>query len=132
MDLELYYQPRIDKTVNMWKPPRSHFDSVTKRTVIRMDHFCPFTGNVIGILNHGHFILMYFFAHIGLGYGLVQILLTLHYRIREASQNQEDWLAFSSFAAAARNEMSKDSVRGQMQMLDVVHREMQMAQGCWL
>jgi len=25
----------------MYKPPRSHFDSITQRLVLNMDHFCP-------------------------------------------------------------------------------------------
>jgi len=32
----------------MFKPPRSHFDSVTQRLVLNMDHFCPWVVNCVG------------------------------------------------------------------------------------
>lgn len=42
-----------------------------------MDHYCPFTGNCIGMKNHGHFILFYFFALIGLVYSVTICALAL-------------------------------------------------------
>uniref|UniRef100_A0A7S3Z7Q0 Palmitoyltransferase n=1 Tax=Lotharella globosa TaxID=91324 RepID=A0A7S3Z7Q0_9EUKA len=33
------------------KPPRSHFDKVTKRLVIQMDHYCPWLFNTVGWAN---------------------------------------------------------------------------------
>ena len=32
----------------LYKPPRSHYCSVTQRLVLNMDHFCPWTNNCIG------------------------------------------------------------------------------------
>ena len=60
--------------------------------------------------------------------GVFKLKLNLRFRILEASENEEDFLGFRSFASAAKKEMSKASVRGQMLMLDIVHKEMQQAQ----
>merc|ERR1712194_712730 len=62
----LKYAPSWCMHCKHWKPPRAHHDSMTGRCVLRMDHFCPFTGNVIGFRNQGHFFLMYCFAFVGL------------------------------------------------------------------
>ena len=32
----------------LYKPPRSHFDSVTQRLTLNMDHFCPWVVNTVG------------------------------------------------------------------------------------
>ena len=40
-----------------YKPPRAHHDSVTNRCIVKMDHYCPWTNNAIGVLNHKFFIL---------------------------------------------------------------------------
>jgi len=64
------YAPNWCELCQHWKPPRSHHCSFCDRCVLRMDHHCPITGNCIGMRNHGHFVLMYFFAFIGLFYSL--------------------------------------------------------------
>mmetsp|Transcript_28930 Transcript_28930/g.62929 ORF Transcript_28930/g.62929 Transcript_28930/m.62929 type:complete len:406 (+) Transcript_28930:28-1245(+) len=69
--LDLLYAPNWCAKCSHWKPPRSHHCSTCNRCVLRMDHHCPFTGNCIGARNHGHFILFYFFAVVGLTYSLV-------------------------------------------------------------
>eukprot|EP00930_Biecheleria_cincta_P054963 TRINITY_DN41335_c0_g1_i1.p1 TRINITY_DN41335_c0_g1~~TRINITY_DN41335_c0_g1_i1.p1 ORF type:complete len:407 (-),score=49.01 TRINITY_DN41335_c0_g1_i1:39-1259(-) len=74
---ELYYAPNWCQKCAHWKPPRSHHCSMCNRCVLRMDHHCPFTGTCIGMRNHGHFILFYFFAAIGLLYSLIQCGLSL-------------------------------------------------------
>ena len=33
------------------KPRRSHYDNVSCRLVLNMDHFCPWVGNTIGFHN---------------------------------------------------------------------------------
>mmetsp|Transcript_4140 Transcript_4140/g.12949 ORF Transcript_4140/g.12949 Transcript_4140/m.12949 type:complete len:255 (-) Transcript_4140:117-881(-) len=40
-----------------YKPPRAHHDSVTNRCIVKMDHYCPWTNNAIGVRNHKFFIL---------------------------------------------------------------------------
>jgi hypothetical protein len=44
------------------RPERAHFCSTLKKDVLRMDHYCPWTGNVVGLLNHKHFLLLGFYG----------------------------------------------------------------------
>lgn len=48
-----YYRCR---RCDLFKPPRSHFDSVTQRLVLNMDHFCPWVNNCVGYYNRKFFI----------------------------------------------------------------------------
>ncbi|CAD7929157.1 unnamed protein product [Amoebophrya sp. A25] len=73
-EVPIYYAARYCEKCQVWKPPRTHHDSITGRCVLRMDHYCPFTGNVIAVMNHGHFVLMYFYATIGLFWALAWCL----------------------------------------------------------
>lgn len=73
----LKYAPNWCMHCKLWKPPRAHHCSFNQRCVLRMDHYCPFTGNCIGFRNHGHFILMYFFAFVGLAYVLGMCLFVI-------------------------------------------------------
>jgi len=73
----LLYAPNFCEHCQHWKPPRAHHCSICRRCVLRMDHHCPFVGNCIGMRNHGHFVLMYIFAIIGLIYSLVQCFYVL-------------------------------------------------------
>jgi len=66
----LMYAPSFCDPCKIWKPPRAHHCSMCGRCVLRMDHHCPFVGNCIGLKNHGHFVLMYVFALLGLLYSL--------------------------------------------------------------
>jgi len=56
------------------RPERAHFCSTTKRDILRMDHFCPWTGNTVGYGNHKFFLLLGFYGSIA---GIVAFLLAL-------------------------------------------------------
>mmetsp|Transcript_2477 Transcript_2477/g.3568 ORF Transcript_2477/g.3568 Transcript_2477/m.3568 type:complete len:388 (+) Transcript_2477:72-1235(+) len=58
------------------KPPRSHFDAVSGKIVLNMDHFCPWMSNTIGYANYRYFLLMLFWTFVGCAY--VVVMLTPH------------------------------------------------------
>ena len=53
-----------DRRTGRWKPPRSHYDHVSGKVVLRFDHYCPWVWNAIGHFNYRYFIgfLVYMFA----------------------------------------------------------------------
>lgn len=55
---------------NQPKPPRSHFDHVTKQLVLNMDHYCPWMFNTVGYLNYRYFYNFLLFVFIGMMYGV--------------------------------------------------------------
>lgn len=76
-ELSMLYAPNFCGLCQHWKPPRSHHCTLCKRCVLRMDHHCYFTGNCIGAHNHGHFLLTFVFAAVGLIYVLTLCLLAI-------------------------------------------------------
>eukprot|EP00559_Dactyliosolen_fragilissimus_P004280 CAMPEP_0184866574 /NCGR_PEP_ID=MMETSP0580-20130426/22798_1 /TAXON_ID=1118495 /ORGANISM="Dactyliosolen fragilissimus" /LENGTH=312 /DNA_ID=CAMNT_0027366313 /DNA_START=203 /DNA_END=1141 /DNA_ORIENTATION=+ len=48
---------RCPKCSDNFKPPRAHHDSVTGRCIVKFDHFCPWIGNAVGVMNHKFFFL---------------------------------------------------------------------------
>lgn len=67
-----------NKKSNDIRPERAHFCSTMKKDVLRMDHFCPWTGNCVGIGNHKHFLLLGIYGALagllGLGTALPDLL----------------------------------------------------------
>ena len=53
------------------KPPRSHYDHVTKSLVLNMDHYCPWMFNCVGYFNYRYFCNFLWFTVLGLLYGAV-------------------------------------------------------------
>jgi palmitoyltransferase len=51
-----------NKRSNELRPERAHYCSTMCKDVLRMDHFCPWTGNTIGVQNHKHFLLLGFYG----------------------------------------------------------------------
>lgn len=60
-----------DDRTRMPKPPRAHFDSVTKALVLNMDHYCPWMFNTIGYFNYRYFVNFVMFVSIGMMYGAI-------------------------------------------------------------
>ena len=54
---------------NQPKPPRSHFDHVTRQLVLNMDHYCPWMFNTVGYFNYRYFCNFLLFVVIGMAYG---------------------------------------------------------------
>ena len=44
-------------SVQAWKPPRTHHDSMSGRCVLKMDHYCIWVLNCVGLLNYKAFLL---------------------------------------------------------------------------
>lgn len=66
---------RCRKCHDNYKPARAHHDSVTGRCIVKMDHFCPWVGNAIGIRNHKFFILFIFYTFLTSIISLTLILI---------------------------------------------------------
>jgi palmitoyltransferase len=61
----------ICRKSGLYKPPRSHFDSVTGRLVLNFDHFCPWVCNSVGFFNRKFFIQFLAYTSLATAYGAV-------------------------------------------------------------
>ncbi|KAJ8599185.1 hypothetical protein CTAYLR_007521 [Chrysophaeum taylorii] len=52
------------------KAPRSHYDHVTKKLVLNMDHYCPWMFNVVGYGNYRFFLLFLWWVTVSAVYGV--------------------------------------------------------------
>jgi len=57
------------ESLQAWKPPRAHHDSMTGRCVLKMDHYCVWIANCVGLLNYKAFILFLGYAFLATGVG---------------------------------------------------------------
>merc|ERR1712157_335571 len=53
---------RFCRATKAIKPDRSHYCSMTKRLILKMDHYCPWVANCIGYGNYKFFVLFLFYA----------------------------------------------------------------------
>lgn len=65
LPLAIMERPRWCKKCSAWKPPRAHHCSMTRRCVLKMDHYCVWVGNTVGLLNYKYFVLFLFWACVG-------------------------------------------------------------------
>lgn len=54
---------------NQPKPPRAHYDHVSKTLVLCLDHYCPWMFNVVGYFNYRYFCSFLWFVELGMIYG---------------------------------------------------------------
>eukprot|EP01025_Chloroclados_australasicus_P032884 TRINITY_DN333_c2_g1_i2.p3 TRINITY_DN333_c2_g1~~TRINITY_DN333_c2_g1_i2.p3 ORF type:complete len:300 (-),score=26.83 TRINITY_DN333_c2_g1_i2:1120-2019(-) len=66
--------PRYCRKCSQWKPPRTHHDSVSGNCVLKMDHYCIWVVNCVGLLNYKFFLLFLFYAQIACTFAAVLLL----------------------------------------------------------
>lgn len=54
---------------NQPKPPRSHYDNVTKALVLNLDHYCPWMFNCVGYFNYRYFCNFLVYVQLSMVYG---------------------------------------------------------------
>uniref|UniRef100_A0A7S2W6V2 Palmitoyltransferase n=2 Tax=Rhizochromulina marina TaxID=1034831 RepID=A0A7S2W6V2_9STRA len=70
------------KCGGMFKPPRAHHDSVTDRCILKMDHFCPWVNNAVGLFNHKFFLLFVLYTMLSCGYTLALVVSRFVFCVR--------------------------------------------------
>lgn len=65
------YEWGVCRRTRMPKAPRSHYDHVTRKLVLNMDHYCPWMFNVVGYANYRFFVLFLFYVFLACIYGLL-------------------------------------------------------------
>ena len=53
-----------------YKPPRAHHCTTTGRCIVKLDHYCPWTNNAVGVRNHKFFLLFIFYTFLLCFYAL--------------------------------------------------------------
>lgn len=64
LDKRDVWRPRYCKKCRAWKPPRAHHCSVLGHCVLKMDHYCIWMVNTIGLLNYKSFLLFLIYTFV--------------------------------------------------------------------
>ncbi|KAK9917860.1 hypothetical protein WJX75_009021 [Coccomyxa subellipsoidea] len=67
-------RPRYCRKCQAWKPERAHHDSVLGRCVLRMDHYCVWVANSVGLLNYKAFLLFLLYTFLACALGASMLL----------------------------------------------------------
>lgn len=67
LDKRDVWRPRYCKKCRAWKPPRAHHCSVSGHCVLKMDHYCIWMVNTIGLLNYKSFLLFLIYTFVSTG-----------------------------------------------------------------
>jgi len=70
--------PNLCHSCHLSKPLRSKHDRVTRKCVLMFDHYCPFIGNAIGLLNYRYFFLYVVFHCMSVSGFIVTCSIYLH------------------------------------------------------
>lgn len=76
----------------LYKPDRAHHCSQAGRCVLRMDHFCPWVNQTVGLRNHKHFFLFLLWTSILCLFACTVLILTLV--LREPGMDLIQWTAW--------------------------------------
>ena len=75
------------RMLQAWKPPRTHHDSMSGTCVLKMDHYCIWVLNCIGLLNYKAFLLFLLYTLLAT---LLATLVLVHGFVQYFSQLQEE------------------------------------------
>ena len=82
------------------KPPRAHYDHVSKSLVLTMDHFCPWMANCVGYFNYRYFVNFLLYVFLAMVYGVMLtwnlFFVASSYPQRHKGMTREEWLDFKA------------------------------------
>eukprot|EP00192_Tetraselmis_astigmatica_P010565 CAMPEP_0117681440 /NCGR_PEP_ID=MMETSP0804-20121206/18985_1 /TAXON_ID=1074897 /ORGANISM="Tetraselmis astigmatica, Strain CCMP880" /LENGTH=377 /DNA_ID=CAMNT_0005491201 /DNA_START=396 /DNA_END=1527 /DNA_ORIENTATION=- len=67
-------RPRFCRKCQAWKPQRAHHCSVSNACILKMDHYCIWVVNCVGLLNYKFFLLFLFYTSLSAVTGVALLL----------------------------------------------------------